>query len=147
MSVFVCSVFVSLPLCRLAKPPVPKPHLWSPGKWLIWKYNHSGQDFISSLSYSLFPLSSLHLSYLIHHQTNFCLVFVSYCVTFPIFLALIKTAKSSPLLRLCSWAQFSQHVLLRSVSSCTQWSIWRDRTLLSPNLIYGEKERVWLITN
>lgn len=98
MSVFVCSVFVSLPLCRLAKPPVPKPHLWSPGKWLIWKYNHSGQDFISSLSYSLFPLSSLHLSYLIHHQTNFCLVFVSYCVTFPIFLALIKTAKSSPLL-------------------------------------------------
>ena len=60
-SVYVCSVFVSLPLCRLAKPPVPKPHLWSPGKWLIWKYNHSGQDFISSLSESissLFPLLS-----------------------------------------------------------------------------------------
>lgn len=53
----VCSVFVSLPLCRLAKPPVPQLHLWSPGKWLIWKYNHSGQDFISSsptLSLSLF---------------------------------------------------------------------------------------------
>lgn len=27
VSVFVCSVFVSLSLCRLAKPPVPKPHL------------------------------------------------------------------------------------------------------------------------
>lgn len=51
--VCACYVFVSLPLCRLAKPPVPRLHLWSPGKWLIWKYNHSGQDFISSLSDSL----------------------------------------------------------------------------------------------
>lgn len=58
----VCYVFVSLPLCRLAKPPVPRLHLWSPGKWLIWKYNHSGQDFISSLSDSLALSATLSIA-------------------------------------------------------------------------------------
>ncbi len=55
----VCFVFVSLGLCTPAKPPVPEPHLWSPGRWLIWKYNHAGQDFISSLHQS--PSSSISI--------------------------------------------------------------------------------------
>lgn len=49
----VCFVFVSLGLCTPAKPPVPQAHLWSPGRWLIWKYNHAGQNFIFSLRQSL----------------------------------------------------------------------------------------------
>lgn len=49
------AVFISIPLCRPAKPPVPQSHLWSPGKWLIWKYNHSSLDLISFLSDSLSP--------------------------------------------------------------------------------------------
>lgn len=58
--------FISIPLCRPAKPPVPQSHLWSPGKWLIWKYNHSSLDFISLLSDSV-SLPTLHLSYLFRH--------------------------------------------------------------------------------
>lgn len=60
------AVFISIPLCRLAKPPVPQSHLWSPGKWLIWKYNHSILDFISFLSDSR-SLPVLHLSYHFRH--------------------------------------------------------------------------------
>lgn len=96
-SVFVCSVFVSLPLCRLAKPPVPKPHLWSPGKWLIWKYNHLGQDFISSLSESLSFLSPSLLS---HSPPTKFLSWVCLLLShFPHHsLFLIKTASFSPFL-------------------------------------------------
>lgn len=60
------AVFISISLCRLAKPPVPQSHLWSPGKWLIWKYNHSSLDLISFLSDSL-SRPTLHLSYLFRH--------------------------------------------------------------------------------
>lgn len=86
-----------------------------------------------------FPHSISLISFTTKQISVLCL-----SLTVSLFLSssLSSTVKSSPLLRLCSWAQFSQHVLLRSVSSCTQWSIWRDRTLLSPNLIYGEKDSV-----
>lgn len=64
------AVFLSIPLCRLAKPPVAQSHLWSPGKWLIWKYNHSILDFISFLSDSC-SLPALHLFY------HFCHIHIS----------------------------------------------------------------------
>lgn len=109
--VCVCYVFVSLPLCRLAKPPVPRLHLWSPGKWLIWKYNHSGQDFISSLSDSLALSPTLSIA-LISFTTDKFSVSRS-TLAFSLFRSLSRShqnsqllsSPSSPLLSFCCLTQ------------------------------------------
>lgn len=117
--VFVHAVFVSLSLCRQAKPPVPQPHLWSPGKWLIWKYNHSGQDFISSLYDSTSYLYCL--SYLFYRVPNFCL-FIA-VLLFPSLLFSHETPYSSPSSDFCCLTQ--SRFFWCSVSFYTQSSIWR----------------------
>lgn len=62
--VCVCFVYIALRLCTPAKPPVPEPHLWSPGRWLIWKYNHTGQGPIpppSPISWHIYLKPCIYL--------------------------------------------------------------------------------------
>lgn len=135
------------PLCRPAKPPVPRLHLWSPGEWLIWKYNHSGQDFISSLSRSLPTLSIALISFT---ADKFSVSrFHTGCLAVPNrSLAHIKHVRllSSPLLLLFN-AAFPAFFDATLFLPTMWWSIRRCWTLLSLNLTYWEEDEVWVITN
>lgn len=149
VSVFVCSVFVSLSLCRLAKPPVPKPHLWSPGKWLIWKYNHSGQDFISSLSDYFFFLSPSLLS--IPPPTKF-LSGVCFLLSHFSHCSLshqISQLLSFPFQYVCSLTQFNTAFLicLMALSFFLHWVIHLEGLSPTESQLYLLREGVWVITN
>lgn len=124
------------PLCRPAKPPVPRLHLWSPGEWLIWKSNHSGHDFISSLS------RSPRRSYLSHRRqisTSRCLVLHR------------KTSDYSPSSLSLS---LSFNAAFPALPGATLFPpatglhpLGGAEPCWAPNLTYWEEDEVWVITN
>lgn len=113
------AVFISIPLCRLAKPPVPQSHLWSPGKWLIWKYNHSSLDFISFLSDSLYSPSLLSLS----PHPHFSVAVVS--PHLPAAIAPSPSSRQDCQIFSSFILYFHTTFIMCFISSYTGWSIWR----------------------
>lgn len=136
---FFFVICFSLRLCRLAKPPVPKPHLWSPGKWLIWKYNHSGQDFVFYLAETLSLLAQSISSHSppTAFPSSICLPLLFF------FLSLHVSLQNRPFLPNVSAVYQTLPYMVHgsSISSSTERSIWRDKSLLSSNLTYWEKDR------